>query len=149
MPRLNIFTNEEIKAFDKPPKLSPTQRAEYFYLSESVIKTLGKMRSATYKIALVLHNGYFKASGRFFKSIYFRASDIRHVSQQMGLDPDSFDHNAYTSNTKIHQRHINTVLNINGFQKFGHNAKGVLKEILEQLAISHADPKTIDQFIAG
>ncbi len=143
MPRVAVFTAEEIKSFDKPPKFSVEQRLDCFRLSEPLIDTLGRMRSATFKIALVLHFGYFKAAGRFFKPIDFRPLDIRHVAQQLGLDPDSFDSDAYAENNKIHQKHSQIVLKATGFQGFGRNAKGILKEILEQLVISQTHPKTM------
>ena len=143
MARLIIFTAEEIISFEKPPRFSADQRVNYFRLSESLIDALGRMRSETFKIALVLHYGYFKATGRFFKPADFRASDIRYVAQQLGIDPDSFDGDTYAKNTKIHQSHTQTVLKATGFHGFGPNAKGILREILEQLSISHTHPKTM------
>lgn len=143
MSRLHIFTAEEIKAFDKPPQFSAEKKKAYFQVSERLLGSLTRMRSETYKIALVLHDGYFKASGRFFKPADFKSSDVKFVAQQLGIDPDAFDNDAYAQNTKIHQKHTQIVLKSHEFQPFNRNAKGILKEILAQLAISQTDPKTM------
>lgn len=80
MPRLVIFDNDEIKAFDSPPILSAEQRDKYFALSDKLLLLMKKLTSPTNKICLVVQWGYFRATGRFFSPKNFRKTDIAYVA---------------------------------------------------------------------
>jgi hypothetical protein len=62
MPRLAILSADEIKAFDKPPRLTAAQREKYFHLSDKLLVLKNKLTSDTSKLAIVLQWGYFGSS---------------------------------------------------------------------------------------
>lgn len=66
MPRMQILTAAELKAFDTPPLLNHMQRETFFRVSASLADLLATLRSPTNRVCLLLTVGYFRATKRFF-----------------------------------------------------------------------------------
>lgn len=141
MSRLKIFTASEIKAFDKPPKLSAKQRQQAFALTENVISTISRLRSPENKVAFLLSLGYFRVSGRFFSPSDFHRSDIVAASKILNLNPADIDLSDYQGNHRRHLEHKKLVLNLLGFSAFNRDAKKILQEIISKLAEHDGDPR--------
>ena len=81
MPRMQILTAAEHKAFDTAPVFSDAERETFFHLSESLGDFLTTLRSPTNQVCLVLTVGYFRAAKRFFRKVLGRANLTHHQSQ--------------------------------------------------------------------
>ncbi len=94
---LKIYSENEIREFDKVPEFNKEQRQEYFDI------TLYKEYADYFKtplnfIVFVLMYGYFKHNCRFYKTNEFREADIQYVINQCNIEYD-LDFNEYHRNT--------------------------------------------------
>jgi hypothetical protein len=93
MPRMQILTAAEQKAFDTPPVFSGAERETFFHVSDSLRDVLATLRSPTNRVCLVLTVGYFRVAKRFFV-VLFNQADVAYVAQQLGYAPEQIDLNA-------------------------------------------------------
>ncbi len=101
---LNIYSETEIREFDKVPEFNEEDRRMYLDISSSK-EYRGYFRRPVNFIAFVLMSGYFKYSGRFYRVSEFRKMDIQFVIDQMNIryTPDLKD---YSRNTFTRQKRI-------------------------------------------
>ncbi len=148
MPRLVIFDNEEIKAFDSPPILSLEQRDKYFALSDKLLLLMKKLTSPTNKLCLVVQWGYFRATGRFFSSKDFRKTDIAYVGGLLNISLSEIDIDHYHNKRKTSREHEKSILNSMDFAPFDENAKAMLCENIKRLVEKQIQPREIIYHLA-
>ncbi len=149
MPRLTIFTPEEIQAFDKPPKFTTEQRQKYFELTHSAQSLLQTLRTPTNKVCLLMHWGYFRATGRFFLPKDFRRADMDYVADLLSIGPSLIDLNDYCEKPKISRDHEKLVMKAMQFKPFDQTDKALLYERIQRLAEKHMQPREILYFLAS
>ncbi|MEO8402256.1 MAG: DUF4158 domain-containing protein [Gammaproteobacteria bacterium] len=143
MSRLQVFTAEEIKLFDKPPRFTIEQRQKYFHLNEKLLLLLKKLRTPTNKVCMILQWGYFRASSRFFLVNDFYLPDVRYISQQLDIPCSSIDLSDYQQKRKICSEHQQAILKAMHFRSFDSMAKEWMKSQIENLVSKHMQPREI------
>ncbi len=78
---LAILSDTEIRQFNRPPKLSMSQRHRYFSLTTDLKRIVSRKKSVESKVGFILQMGYLKASGRFYPKESFRKQDIAYSGQ--------------------------------------------------------------------
>lgn len=149
MPRLSILSPEEIKLFDKPPRLTLEQRQKYFYLTDKLLHLLKNLRTPTNKVCMILQWGYFRASGRFFLVNDFYLPDVRYISQQLDIPPSNIDLYDYQKKRKICGEHQIAILKAMNFRSFDTDEKQWMKLQLESLVSKHMQPREIIFYLAS
>lgn len=149
MPRLSIFTEDEINLFDKPPRFSSEQRQKYFHLSDKLILLLRNLRSATNKVCTVLQWGYFRASGRFFSIDDFHLADLRYVTQILNVSHQEINLKGYREKRKITVEHQRMILKAMNFRPLDVKTKSWLQTQLESLASKHMQPREMIYYLAS
>ena len=66
-----ILTNEEEKDFELAPKFDSLSQNHFFKLTSNISETISEMKSNSNKILFILMFGYFKATHRFSKAVFF------------------------------------------------------------------------------
>jgi hypothetical protein len=94
MPRMQILTAAEQKAFDTPPVFSDADRLTFFHVSDSLGAVLATLRNPTNRVCLVLSVGYFRVAKRFFVAP-FNQADVAYVTHQLGYAVEQIDLGAY------------------------------------------------------
>lgn len=84
MPRIHLFKDEEIDAFDSPPLLSDKERKALFTLHE-IKENRIRFRKKIAKLGFILQMGYFKYGKKFYTPEQFRKEDIKYVTTLLGL----------------------------------------------------------------
>lgn len=82
MPRMQLLTAAEHKAFDTPPVFSDAERDVFFNVSESLEALLATLRSPINRVYLVLTVGYFRATKRFFTPPFHQTDVASHRHQR-------------------------------------------------------------------
>jgi TnpA family transposase len=115
---IKILEESQRKEFDKPPKLSYAQRKFIFALPQWAELEHKSMLDAN-KVGFTLQMGYFKLSGRFFKTETFYKEDILFIVRLLGLT--GFDYSNFKDYYEFRvypHRHINLInFGISGFGK--------------------------------
>ena len=94
MPRMQILTAAEHKAFDTLPVCNRAARETFFHVSASLGALLTTLSSPANRVCLVLTVGYFRAAKRFFAPP-FNPADVAYVAQKLGYAPEQIDLEAY------------------------------------------------------
>ena len=86
MSKLAILTIAERRRFDHPPVFNKEERRRQFLVPADVRLKLSHTRTHTNKVGFLLQFGYFRATGRFFATEYFRRRDIDYVKKLFNLE---------------------------------------------------------------
>ena len=116
MPRLQILTAAEHKAFDTLSVFNRAERETFFHVSASLGALLTTLRSPANRVCLVLTVGYFRAAKRFFAPP-FNPIDVAYVAQKLGYAPEQIDLEAYDTKASA-SRHHRLTLDYLGFRPF-------------------------------
>lgn len=115
---IKILEESQRKEFDKPPKLSYAQRKFIFALPQWAELEHKSMLDAN-KVGFTLQMGYFKLSGRFFKTETFYKEDILFIVRLLGLT--GFDYSNFKDYYEFrvypHRQIILINFGISGFGK--------------------------------
>lgn len=88
---IKILDSTQRREFDKPPHFSYPQRKIMFSLPNWAETELNAIITPTNKIGFILQLGYFKASGRFFKTETYLKEDFAYISRIFKIEAiDSF-----------------------------------------------------------
>lgn len=138
---IKIFEDSQRKEFDKPPKLTYEQRKFFFALPQWA-EIDHKSMLDTNRIGFVLQMGYFKVSGRFFKTDTFYKDDFLFVSKLIGL---SFELIIFkkTYDIKTIYRHRQIILVNFGITGFGKKEKDLTYQEAIRLLKKQASPSKI------
>lgn len=141
MPRMQILTAAEQKAFDTLPVFSDPERATFFEVSDSLNAVLVTLRSPTNRVYLVLTVGYFRVAKRFFVPP-FNPTDIAYVVQQLGYTPTQIDLEAYDVKASA-SRHRRLTLAYLGFRPFNDQVQQEMAQEIQAMVRSQLRPKVI------
>ena len=86
MTKLTIFSTQDRKRFDLPPKFSRNEQLTYFALNKEILHILSQLRTVTNKVGFMLQYGYFKSHGKFYTADQFKSQDIKYVLKSLKLD---------------------------------------------------------------
>ena len=137
---INIIDTTTKEVFDHPPVFTAEDRKRFFSVPKWMELELATLKTPTGKVGLVLQQGYFKATKRFYsKQLYYQA-DIDFVSRRLGIDepyePDNY------SKAAIH-RHRVLVLENAGYQPFTRSSAAALSNEAELMLAKQASLKDI------
>lgn len=140
MPRTSILKGEERLEFESPPLLNSAERKRFFAIPPRVEKMLASHRTPTNQVWFLLMLGYFKVTGRFFRS-QFNEADVQFAVRRLGyfrgvVDEEPLDESTY-------RRHRRTILDYVGWQPFAVNAERELVEHIQPMIRSQSRPKYI------
>lgn len=98
MPRTSILKGEERLEFESPPLLNSAERKRFFATPPRVEEMLASHRTPTNQVWFLLMLGYFKATGRFFRS-QFNEADVHFAARRLGycgvVDEEPLDESTY------------------------------------------------------
>lgn len=83
---INVLDDTQRREFDKPPKFTYPQRKIMFSLPEWAETEKNLILDPMNKLGFIIQLGYFKASGRFFKTETFIKEDIGFISRVFKLN---------------------------------------------------------------
>lgn len=109
MPRIQLFKEEEIDAFDIPPTLTPSEQ-RILFTTQEISENKIRFRKKISKLGFILQLGYFKYGKKFYTPDQFRKEDIKFVAKLLRIKkkPDLAD---YPKSTYIvHRPKILSVL---------------------------------------
>lgn len=78
----SILSPDEAREFDTPPQFNTAERQVLFQLSLEAKGFYKSIRTPINRLTFILHYGYFRARGRFFKAVQFHFKDIQWVCKQ-------------------------------------------------------------------
>ena len=141
MPRMQILSPAEQRAFDTPPLMNAAQRKATFDLPVVFQNEAGQLRDPVHKIGFCLNAGYFRRSRRCFAAESFPARDIGFVANQLGYEAAAFVSSAYPIRTR--QRHDRAIERLSGFRPLDNVGAARLILLIEQKVTAHEKPKVI------
>jgi signal recognition particle subunit SEC65 len=141
MPRMQILSPAEQRAFDTPPLMNAAQRKAAFDLPVAFQSETEQLRDPVHKIGFYLNAGYFRRSRRCFAAESFQVRDIGFVASQLGYEAAIFETSAYPIRTR--QRHERTIERLSGFRPLDTAGEARLVLLIEQKVTAHEKPKII------
>jgi TnpA family transposase len=141
MPRMQILTAAEQKAFDTPPVFSDADRLTFFHVSDSLGAVLATLRNPTNRVCLVLSVGYFRVAKRFFVAP-FNQADVAYVTHQLGYAVEQIDLGAYDAKASA-SRHRRLTLDYLGFRPFNDQVQQAMAQEIRTMVRSQVRPKAI------
>jgi TnpA family transposase len=141
MPRMQILTASELKAFDALPVLSHAERDTLFQVSERLGAILATLRNPTNRVALVLSVGYFRATKRFFTPP-FDPIDVAYVAKCLDYTPEHIDFEAYDAKASA-SRHRQLTLDYLGFRPFNAQVRQEMAQEIRLMVRSQMRPKAM------
>ncbi|MFV0590835.1 MAG: DUF4158 domain-containing protein, partial [Draconibacterium sp.] len=124
MPRIQLFKEEEIDAFNSPPTLTPSEQKTLFTTRE-ISENKIRFRKKVTKLGFILQLGYFKYGKKFYTPDQFRKEDIKFVAKLLRLKkkPNLTD---YSKSIYVVHRH--KILSVLRYFPFNDNVLGFEKE---------------------
>jgi TnpA family transposase/signal recognition particle subunit SEC65 len=141
MPRMQILSPIEQRAFNTPPPMNAAQRKSAFDLPVAFQREADQLRDPVHKIGFCLNAGYFRRSRRCFAAENFQVRDIGFVANQLGYEAAIFESSAYPIRTR--QRHEQAIERLSGFRRLDTTGDARLVLLIEQKVTAHEKPKTI------
>jgi TnpA family transposase len=141
MPRMQILSPAEQRAFDTPPLMNAAQRKAAFDLPIVFQSETEQLRDPVHKIGFCLNAGYFRRSRRCFVAESFQIRDIGFVASQLGYEAAIFETSAYPIRTR--QRHERAIERLSGFRPLDTAGEARLVLLIEQKVTAHEKPKVI------
>ena len=86
MPRMQILSPAEQRAFNTPPPMNAAQRKAAFDLPMAFQSEIEQLRDPAHRIGFCLNAGYFRRIRRCFAPESFQVRDIRFVANQLGYE---------------------------------------------------------------
>ena len=139
MPRIKIFNNNDIKAFENPPEFNGEERKRFFYFPKWAEKLILSFRTPTNQVGFILQFGYFKATGRFFVTRKFHQNDIEFIANRLEIQLDELDLGNYTTGSFL--RHQEIILDNMGVRKFNRTLHKLLVREAGALASKRMKPR--------
>ena len=128
MARLEVLDAVARQEFERPPRFQQQQQDYFFVIPDWLRPQVEGLDRPVNRAGFLLQWGYFKATGRFFKTLTFSPADIIFVAHQLGLNPLELDFATYRRNTLgRHRQLIREALGVAPFM-------GVSKVMVQQEA---------------
>ncbi|KZL18395.1 hypothetical protein PsAD2_02619 [Pseudovibrio axinellae] len=143
MPRMQILSPAEQRAFDTPPRMNAAQRKAAFDFPLGFQKEAEQLRNPFHQIGFCLNAGYFRHGRRCFAPETFYSNDIAYVAGRLGHDAALFEAGAYRDRTR--QRHKRAIERLSGFRSLKGDGELQLSHLIDQKVRVHEKPKAIFQ----
>ena len=128
MARLEVLDAVARREFERPPRFQQQQQDYFFVTPDWLRPQVNELDMPVNRAGFLLQWGYFKATGRFFKTLTFNPADIIFVAHHLRLNPLDLDFATYPRNTLgRHRQLIRDVLGVAPFT-------GVSREMVQQEA---------------
>jgi hypothetical protein len=115
-----------------------------FRLDDSIAELIKGVREERNKIGLVLQYGYFKASKKFYTQQMFKPSDIKFVTNLLGLpSPRNF---SSEYNDRVRQKHRLLILESCGYVEFS-SAETFFEELVQDMVAQQMHPRKLFYFL--
>ena len=137
---INIIDPTTKEAFDHPPVFTAEDRKRFFSVPKWMELELATLKTPTGKVGLVLQQGYFKATKRFYPKQLYYQTDIDFVSGR--LDVDGLYKPAQYSKAAIH-RHRTLIMENAGFRPFTRSSAAALANEAELMLAKQTSLKDI------
>lgn len=141
MPRMQILSPAEHRAFDAPPLMNAAQRKAAFDLPLAFQREAASLRDPGHQIGFWLNAAYFRQSRRCFAPENFHERDIAYVAARLGSGAEVFRSEGYNARTR--QRHERIIEHLAGFRTITEKDHGRLERLVEQRVRAHEKPKVI------
>jgi hypothetical protein len=141
MPRMQILSPAEQRAFDTPPLMIAAQRKAAFDLPVSFQQEAEQLRDPVHQIGFWLNAGYFRQSRRCFAPEKFHDNDIAYVATRLGHGAEVFESDAYAARTR--QRHERAIERLAEFRALDDQDEPRLARLIDQRVKDHEKPKVI------
>ena len=141
MPRMQILSAAEQRAFETPPQLNSTQRKSVFDLPGAFQKEAASLRDPAHQIGFLINAGYFRCARRFFDPADFEERDIALVASKLGYDRSVFSVDAYPD--RMRQRQSRTIERLSGFRPLGAEDEITMQQLIDRGVQTNEKPKTI------
>jgi len=92
------------------------------------------------KIGIALQQGYFKATGKFYKIKKYRAEDVRYVAKMLGLPLSGKFTDSYPERSR--RNHKRLILKTLGFKTYKEE-ENLFENVIENLVSKHMAPRKI------
>jgi hypothetical protein len=115
MTNLIILSEEEIQAFESPPRFTYEERKHFFTLPEWAKPLFARLATPTSKVGFILQLGYFHATNKFYSKELFYPEDMAFVQKRMGT-PDPWQEALYSE--RMTERHRIVILGSLGYTAF-------------------------------
>jgi TnpA family transposase len=106
MARLEVLDAVARQEFERPPRFQRQQQDYFFTIPDWLRPQVNGLDRPVNRAGFLLQWGYFKATGRFFKTLTFNPVDIIFVARQLGIDPLGLDFTTYRRNTLGRHRQL-------------------------------------------
>jgi len=114
-----VLSPELEDEFERPPTFSFIKQRYFFVIPVWIKPLLRGLDSETNRVGFLLQWGYFRASGRFFKTSRFAASDVKFVSKLLKASVSFEQVQTYDRATVgRHRQLIRSELGVAAFQGF-------------------------------
>jgi TnpA family transposase len=128
MRKIEILLPYEAEQFDRPPIFNHSERKSFFTLSPELLSVIARADKFN-KVGLVLQYGYFKATGKFYKSEKYQKADIYYIAKLLKLKLTGVFTLQYSNSTR--NNHKRTILDLMGYELFSKNKELFLQSISE------------------
>ncbi|MDH5499441.1 MAG: Tn3 family transposase, partial [Nitrospira sp.] len=139
MPRMEILSAVEREEFDAPPTFTLAQQQRYFEPSLELIRLIKRLQSSTNQVCLLISYGYFLATHRFFSPLQFRESDLRYVTDMLGVPFHEIVPTDYVKQTATRHRHL--ILKLCQFRLWNPAVRQLLQAEAQSLAQLYWEPR--------
>ena len=141
MPRMQILSPAEQRAFDTPPLMNAAQRKAAFDLPVGFQREAEQLHDPVHQIGFCLNAGYFRQSRRCFAPEKFHDNDIAYVATRLGHGAEVFERGAYAARTR--QRHERAIERLAGFRALDDQDEPRLARLIDQRVRAHEKPRVI------
>jgi hypothetical protein len=136
MTTINFLKDNEIEAFDFPPRFTESERRQFFGLPDNELK----FRKTGTKIGYILQEGYFMSTKKFFLPEHYHTEDVRFVKKLFGIKNKVEIRKDYNKITySIHKK---SILHKNGYNSFS-DSKDIFAKEAYELVKTSLRPKEI------
>lgn len=139
MRQIEVLPAYEAKQFDSTPVFNSEERKSFFTLSPELLVIIVRSNELN-KIGLVLQHGYFKATGKFYKSENYRRADIHYVAKILNIKFTGVLDKQYSNSTR--NNHKRTILDLLGYALFSKH-KRVFQESVSEYVAKQMHPRKI------
>jgi TnpA family transposase len=146
---IKILEDSQRKEFDKPPKFSYPQRKIMFSLPEWAAIEFKTMISSINKIGFIFQLGYFKASGRFFKTETYSKEDFLFINRIYKCSVEDLDTFKLIYDKVDSHRHRQIILENFGISSFDEKQKEMLYQEAIRLSKKQANHRSVFYSLAS
>jgi TnpA family transposase len=137
MRKIEILLPSEAEQFDRPPVFNHDERKCFFTPPTELLPIISRAVGFN-KIGLILQHGYFKSTGKFYKSEKYQKADIYYVAKLLKLKLTGVFIQQYSNSTR--NNHKRTILDLMGYELFSKH-KELFQQSISELVSKQMHPR--------